>query len=167
MTIFSRYTFNTPGSIALNKTLENEAQDLEDETGLTTGVAGGAAQLNEYSKVTRERIPIDRRRDHRRHLPDPGPDPAGIPLAAIAVGLNLATVGVAFGVLTLLFNVPDGWPLGGHTYVDAVGATMIFGIVFGLSIDYAVFLLVRMREHYEREATTPPRSNSGSRRRRG
>ena len=74
-----------------------------------------------------------------------------LPLAAIAVGLNLATVGVAFGVLTLLFNVPAGWPLGGHTYVDAVGATMIFGVVFGLSIDYAVFLLVRMREHYDRD----------------
>jgi len=28
---------------------------------------------------------------------------------------------------------------------------MIFGIVFGLSIDYAVFLLARMREHYDRE----------------
>ncbi len=26
---------------------------------------------------------------------------------------------------------------------------MIFGVVFGLSIDYAVFLLVRMREHYD------------------
>jgi RND superfamily putative drug exporter len=26
---------------------------------------------------------------------------------------------------------------------------MIFGIVFGLSIDYAVFLLIRMREHYD------------------
>ena len=73
-----------------------------------------------------------------------------IPLAAIAVGLNLATVAVAFGILTLLFEVPDDWPLGGHNYVDAVGATMIFGVVFGLSIDYAVFLLSRMREHYER-----------------
>jgi RND superfamily putative drug exporter len=72
-----------------------------------------------------------------------------LPLAAIAVALNLATVGVAFGVLTLLFNVPDGYPLGGRTYVDAIGATMIFGVVFGLSIDYAVFLLVRMRERYE------------------
>jgi RND superfamily putative drug exporter len=72
-----------------------------------------------------------------------------IPLAAIAVGLNLATVAVAFGILTLLFHVPDDWPLGGHTYVDAVGATMIFGVVFGLSIDYAVFLLVRMRERYD------------------
>ena len=72
-----------------------------------------------------------------------------LPLAAIAVGLNLATVGVAFGILTLLGYVPEGWPLGGREYVDAVGATMIFGVVFGLSIDYAVFLLVRMREHYD------------------
>ena len=70
-------------------------------------------------------------------------------LAALAVALNLLTVGVAFGVLTLLSNVPADLPLGGHEYIDAVGATMIFGIVFGLSIDYAVFLLIRMREHYD------------------
>jgi putative drug exporter of the RND superfamily len=74
-----------------------------------------------------------------------------LPLAAIAVGLNLATVAVAFGVLTLLFNLPEDWPLGGRSYVDAVGATAIFGVVFGLSIDYAVFLLVRMRESYDRD----------------
>ena len=91
-----------------------------------------------------------------------------MPLAAIAVGLNLLTVGVAFGVLTLLFNVPDDWPLGGHNYVDAVGATMIFGVVFGLSIDYAVFLLMpHARALRPRRATTPPRSTSGWRRRRG
>ena len=44
---------------------------------------------------------------------------------------------------------PANLPLGGHTYVDAVGAVMIFGVVFGLSIDYAVFLLSRMRERYD------------------
>ena len=76
-----------------------------------------------------------------------------LPLAAIAVVLNLVTVAVAFGVLTLLFEVPQGWPLGGHTYVDAIGAAGIFGIIFGLSIDYAVFLLMRMREHYESGAS--------------
>jgi len=56
-------------------------------------------------------------------------------LAAIAVALNLLTVAVAFGVLTFLFHIPESWPLGGHNYVDAVGATLIFGLVFGLSID--------------------------------
>jgi RND superfamily putative drug exporter len=45
--------------------------------------------------------------------------------------------------------LPESFPLGGHEYVNAVGATMIFGIVFGLSIDYAVFLIARMRERYE------------------
>ena len=70
-------------------------------------------------------------------------------LAAIAVALNLLTVAVAFGILTILFHIPEDWPLGGHSYVEAVGATMIFGVVFGLSIDYAVFLLTRMREHYD------------------
>ncbi|HVD39192.1 MAG TPA: MMPL family transporter, partial [Solirubrobacterales bacterium] len=147
--VISSHSLNSPGSIRLNKELARDAADLADKADLTTGVAGGAAQLNDYSRVTRERIPwvvlaitiatflvlmvILR----------------AIPLAAIAVGLNLATVAVAFGVLTLLFHIPDDWPLGGHSYVDAVGATMIFGLVFGLSIDYAVFLLSRMREHYD------------------
>ncbi|MGN6815174.1 MAG: MMPL family transporter [Solirubrobacterales bacterium] len=149
MLVVSDYSFNTPGSIRLNKKLNADAAELGEEAELTTGVAGGAALLNDYSHVTRERIPwvvvaitlatflvlmIVLR---------------ALLLAAIAVLLNLLTVGVAFGVLTLLFNVPPDWPLGGHHYVDAVGATMIFGLVFGLSIDYAVFLLSRMREHYD------------------
>jgi putative drug exporter of the RND superfamily len=149
MLVISDYSFNTPGSIELNERLNGETAELADESGLTTGVAGGAAQLNDYSRVTRERIPwvvvaitiatflvlmIVLR---------------ALLLAAIAVALNLLTVAVAFGVLTVLFHVPDSWPLGGHNYVDAVGATMIFGLVFGLSIDYAVFLLSRMREHYD------------------
>ena len=133
----------------LNKELAAAAGELGENASLETGVAGGAAQLNDYSHITRERIPwiiaiitlvtflvlvVVLR---------------ALPLAAIAVGLNLLTVGVAFGILTLLFHVPDDWPLGGHNYVDAVGACMIFAIVFGLSIDYAVFLLTRMRERYE------------------
>lgn len=149
MLVISDYSFNTPGSIKLNKKLNNDASELAEEAGLETGVAGAAAQLNDYSRVTRARMPwviiaitiatflvlmIVLR---------------ALLLAAIAVALNLLTVAVAFGVLTLLFHIPDSWPLGGHNYVDAVGATLIFGLVFGLSIDYAVFLLSRMREHYD------------------
>lgn len=149
MLVISKYEFNSPGSIDLNKKLATAAGELGQSSGLTTGVAGGAAQLNDYSHITRERIPwiiititivtflvlvVVLR---------------ALLLAAIAVGLNLLTVGVAFGVLTILFHVPEDWPLGGHNYVDAVGACMIFAVVFGLSIDYAVFLLTRMRERYE------------------
>jgi putative drug exporter of the RND superfamily len=150
--VISRFTFNSPGSIALNRRLDAEAEELSEETGLQTGVAGGAAQLNDYSNVTRKRIPFVVAAIALATFLVLVLVLRAIPLAAIAVGLNLATVAVAFGVLTLLFNLPEGWPLGGHTYVDAVGATAIFGVVFGLSIDYAVFLLVRMRESYDREA---------------
>ncbi len=149
--VISRYGFNSPGSIALNKRLEGDAAALGKEAGAATGVAGGAATLNTYSHVTRARIPYVIAAITLATFLVLVLVLRALPLAAIAVGLNLATVGVAFGILTLLFNVPDGWPLGGRTYVDAVGATMIFGVVFGLSIDYAVFLLVRMKEHYDRD----------------
>lgn len=161
MLVVSDYSFNTPGSIRLNKKLNNAAAELSEEADLTTGVAGGAAQLNDYSHVTRERIPwivlaitiatflmlvvILR----------------ALPLAVIAVGLNLLTVAVAFGVLTFLNEIPADWPLGGHKYVDAVGATLIFGLVFGLSIDYAVFLLSRMREHYDTHGDNAAAVNFG------
>jgi RND superfamily putative drug exporter len=153
--VISRFPFNSQGSIDLNKRLDEDAEELGEQAGLETGVAGGAAQLNDYSHVTRERIPwVIAAITFVTFLVLIAVLRA-IPLAAIAVGLNLLTVGVAFGILTLLFHVPDDWPLGGHNYVDAVGATMIFGVVFGLSIDYAVFLLSRMREHYDVHGDSP------------
>ena len=150
MTVISRFSFNTPGSIALNKRLKAEAREFSDEAGLATGVSGGVAQVNEFSRVTRDRIPLIVAVITFVTFLILIVVLRSIPLAAIAVGLNLTTVAVAFGVLTLLFEVPAGWPLGGNSYVDAVTAVMIFGVVFGLSIDYAVFLLSRMREHYDR-----------------
>jgi putative drug exporter of the RND superfamily len=151
MLVFTRHTFNSPGSIALNKTLQHDAAALARETGLTTGVAGGAATLNDYSRVTRERLPIVIAAITIATFLIMIIILRALPLAALAVGLNLATVAVAFGVLTLLFNVPEGWPFGGQSYIDIVGGTMIFGVVFGLSIDYAVFLLIRMRERFEED----------------
>ncbi len=149
MLVIPRHTFNTPGSEALNTRLNASADALAELSGLRTGVTGGPAQLADYSDAISSRVPwvilaitvatflvlvlVLR----------------ALPLAAIAVALNLLTVVIAFGVLTLLFDVPAGWPLGGHTYIDAIGAAGIFGIVFGLSIDYAVFLLARMREARE------------------
>jgi RND superfamily putative drug exporter len=151
MLVISKFSFNTPGSIALHKRLEDDAAALAEETGLTTGVAGGAAQLNDWSRVTRDIIPVIVAAITLATFLVLVVVLRALLLAALAVALNLLTVGVAFGILTLLSNVPADYPLGGHEYIDAVGAVMIFGIVFGLSIDYAVFLLVRMREHYDRE----------------
>lgn len=153
MIVIPRYTFNTPGSTALDDRLKRDAGGLATATGATTGVAGAAAELIDYTNVISERIPIMIAVITIATFLILVVILRALLLAAIAVMLNLVTVAVAFGVLTLLFNVPEGWPLGGHTYVDAIGAAGIFGIIFGLSIDYAVFLLMRMREHYENNSS--------------
>lgn len=147
--VISKFPFNSAGSKALNKRLDGSAAALGKQAGLETGVAGGAAELNDYGRITRERMPFVIAAITIVTFLILIAILRAIPLAAIAVGLNLLTVAVAFGILTLLTHVPASFPLGGHSDVEVVGAMMIFGIVFGLSIDYAVFLLSRMREHYD------------------
>ncbi len=152
--VIPRYTFNTAGSTALNERLKKDAGGLAATTGAATGVTGAAAELIDFTDVISERVPLLVAVITLATFLILVVILRALLLAAIAVTLNLITVAVAFGVLTLLFNVPAGWPLGGHTYVDAIGAVGIFGIVFGLSIDYAVFLLMRMREHYENSGSS-------------
>jgi putative drug exporter of the RND superfamily len=147
MLVFSRYDLNSEGSIGLNRRLAAYAAAIGRDTDASAAVAGGPATLNTYSRVARDRIPLVVAAISLATFLILVLILRAVPLAALAVGLNLATVGVAFGILTLLTYLPAGWPLGGNAYIDAIGATLIFGVVFGLSIDYAVFLLVRMREH--------------------
>ncbi|MFI5894671.1 MMPL family transporter [Actinoplanes sp. NPDC051513] len=65
-----------------------------------------------------------------------------IPLKAAV--LNLLSVGAALGVITLVFQ--RGWLGEQSGPVEAYVPVMIFAIVFGLSMDYEVFLLARMHE---------------------
>jgi RND superfamily putative drug exporter len=147
--VVPEYTFNTPGSDALNARLQRQAEDLAAGSNLTTGVTGGPAQIADYTDAISARVPWIVLAISLATFLVLVVVLRAVPLAALAVALNLLTVAVAFGILTLLFDLPAGWPLGGRTYVDAIGAAGIFGIIFGLSIDYAVFLLSRMREARE------------------
>jgi putative drug exporter of the RND superfamily len=153
MVVIPRYTFNTPGSTALNERLNEKADGLAAAAGASTGVTGAAAEVIDYTDTITARIPLMMALITIATFLILVVVLRALLVAAIAVALNLVTVAVAFGVLTLLFEVPEGWPLGGNSYVDAIGAAGIFGIIFGLSIDYAVFLLMRMREHYENESS--------------
>ena len=74
-------------------------------------------------------------------------------LALCAVLLNLVTVGAAVGVLVICFG-GDAPLLGGPGYLDAIALSGIFAIIFGLSIDYEVFLITRLLEGRERTGTT-------------
>jgi RND superfamily putative drug exporter len=74
-------------------------------------------------------------------------------VAVKAAVMNLLSIGAAFGVIALCVN---GGPLGDligipeATPVPSFIPMMIFAILFGLSMDYEVFLLSRIREEYER-----------------
>ena len=121
---------------------------LAEETGGTFLVGGSTASTQDFAQAVADRLPV---------------------FVAVVVGLsmlllllvfrslliplkaallNLLSVGVAMGVMTLVFQngalgVQEG-------PIEAYVPVMIFAIVFGLSMDYEVFLLARMHEEWER-----------------
>jgi RND superfamily putative drug exporter len=150
MLVVPRDGFNSAGSRRTGGRLQADVARLGREGGLQVGLAGGAATLNDYGAATKARLPLVIGSVIlvtflmlvailRAPL-----------LAALTVGLNLASVAAAIGVMSLVCKLPAGYPLGGHAYIDTVGGAAIFAVTFGLSIDYAVFLIVRMRERYEK-----------------
>jgi RND superfamily putative drug exporter len=149
MLVVSDYPFNSEGSRRVGERLEDDARQLEAESGLRTGVTGGAATLNTYGEATEARLPLVIGAFVLFTLLALIVVLRAPLLALLTVCLNLASVAAAIGVMALVCQIPEGYPLGGHPYIDTVGAGAIFGVTFGLSIDYAVFLLARMRERYE------------------
>jgi RND superfamily putative drug exporter len=74
-----------------------------------------------------------------------------VPIKAIV--LNLLSVGAAYGVLVLVFQEGHGEKLLGFESTGAVEPWLplfLFVILFGLSMDYHVFILSRVREAYNR-----------------
>ena len=74
-------------------------------------------------------------------------------IAAKAIVLNLLSVGAAYGVLVLVFQHGVGKGLLGFSStagIDPVVPLLLFVILFGLSMDYHVFILSRIREAFQR-----------------
>ncbi|HSS33402.1 MAG TPA: MMPL family transporter [Solirubrobacterales bacterium] len=149
MLVVSRYGFNTDGSSEVGDRLRADADRIGREGGLQTGLTGGAETLNTYGNATRERLPLVIGAFVLFTLLALVFVLRAPLLALLTVCLNLLSVAAAIGVMTLVCQIPEGYPLGGHPYIDTVGAGAIFGVTFGLSVDYAVFLIARMRERYD------------------
>ncbi len=69
----------------------------------------------------------------------------------VAIVLNLLSVGAAFGLVTLVSQKGVGAGIFGFQQVDTVEAWIpifLFAVLFGLSMDYHVFLLSRIRERF-------------------
>ena len=81
-----------------------------------------------------------------------------IPFTAIA--MNLLSVGAAYGLIVLVFQKGVGANLFGFMQVASIETWLplfLFAVLFGLSMDYHVFLLSRIRERYNQT-----KDNAGS-----
>jgi putative drug exporter of the RND superfamily len=76
-----------------------------------------------------------------------------LPIAAVSTVLNLASVGVAFGLMTLVFQHGVGESLLDFTssgfVIDWI-PLFVMVVLVGLSMDYHVFVVSRIREHVDR-----------------
>ena len=72
---------------------------------------------------------------------------------AKAIAMNLLSVGATYGLLVLVFQEGYGSKIFGFDTVEAIDAWIplfLFAVLFGLSMDYHVFLLSRIRERFLR-----------------
>jgi len=79
-------------------------------------------------------------------------------LAVKAIVADLLSIGAAFGAIVLVWQQGHGsmaiWGVPATGSVDVFIPLMVFAFLFGLSMDYEVFLLARMREAYDRTGST-------------
>jgi RND superfamily putative drug exporter len=79
-----------------------------------------------------------------------------LPLKAVV--LNVISVGAAWGVLELVWQRGHGsnliWGISATGSITAWIPLMVFAFLFGLSMDYEVFILARMREEYDATGST-------------
>ena len=78
-------------------------------------------------------------------------------LAVKAVVLNLFSLAAAFGIAVLVFQQGYGsslWDVPATHSITAYIPVMIFAFLYGLSMDYEVFMLSRMREAYDETGST-------------
>jgi putative drug exporter of the RND superfamily len=79
-----------------------------------------------------------------------------LPLKAVV--LNVISVGAAWGVLDLVWQQGHGssliWGIAATGSITAWIPLMVFAFLFGLSMDYEVFILARMREEYDATGST-------------
>ena len=79
-----------------------------------------------------------------------------LPLKAVI--LNVISVGAAWGVLDLVWQRGHGsqqiWGIAATGSITAWIPLMVFAFLFGLSMDYEVFILARMREEYDATGST-------------
>jgi putative drug exporter of the RND superfamily len=146
------YPDSSPQDEATNELVTRLRQDVlppvADRTGATYLIGGSTAAADDFANAVSDRMPLFL-------LVVVGLSAVllmvvfrsvFVPLKAAV--LNLLSISSSLGVVTLVFG--DGWFGAQPGPVEAFVPVMIFAIVFGLSMDYEVFLVSRMHEEWRR-----------------
>ena len=141
----------SPQSAETESLVHTLRDDVVPGSGLDADVGGATASFVDQGEVTAQRLPLFI---------------GGVvglsflllltafraPVVAVKAGvMNLLSIGAAYGVVAL---VADGGFVGGLVGIDTATPVppflpvIMFAILFGLSMDYEVFLLSRVREEY-------------------
>lgn len=149
--IIPRDAANTAAAAETVERIEGDASRLAQRTGMEV-VVGGLAPTNiDLNGELRRTTPLMRIVLSLISLIVLVPLLRSIVIPVIAAILNLLTVSASFGAMALLFN--DSL-LGGPGYVETTMLPGIIIIMFGLAIDYEVFIFARIREEYLRTGST-------------
>jgi putative drug exporter of the RND superfamily len=131
--------------------LESDAADLAKRTGTTVAVGGVGPSQIENDEAFRSRTLVMRIVLALVSFIVLVFVMRSLTMPAIAALINLVTVSASFGVLALAF---DGSLLGGPGYVETSVLPGTIMVMFGLAIDYEVFVFSRIREEYVRTGST-------------
>ena len=131
--------------------------DLAHEQGLEHAVGGGAAEEVDFVKQQQGRLALVIGFVLLLTMLIMAVTFRSVPLAVASTVLNLLSVGAAFGVITLVFQ--HGW---GSGLLDFTSPGFVINwlplfvlvVLVGLSMDYHVFVLSRVREHVDRGLPT-------------
>jgi RND superfamily putative drug exporter len=151
--LWQAYPVSSPQDEATTQLVERLRAEALPATGLTVQIGGFTAGSIDFSSYLGERLPLLigsvlvlsfllLMLVFRSVL---------VPLKAVI--MNLLSVGAAYGVVVAIFQwgwAKDLFGVGKAGPVEAWAPMMLFAIVFGLSMDYEVFLLSRMREEFVR-----------------
>ena len=115
-------------------------------------VGGDAAESLDYVNRQHDRLPIVIGVVLLLTLLMMGLAFRSVPIALVSTALNLVSVGVAFGILTIVFQ--HGWGAGALDFtspgfvIDWI-PLFVMVVLVGLSMDYHVFVISRIREHVQ------------------
>ncbi|MTD45195.1 MMPL family transporter [Conexibacter sp. W3-3-2] len=149
LTVVPRSGPNDPATAGLYDRVRRAADRLHASTGADARVGGVAAQLTDYRRAFNARLPWLVAALSAVAFVALVLVLRALLLPLVAVLLNALVVAGSFGVLSLLSTGSDPL-LGGAGFADALSLLALLSLIFGLSLDYQVFILTRLRENWLR-----------------